>query len=1305
MPEISLRDYLNKLENALFAGSADEVIHHSRHILQFYPKNVAAYRYLGRALVHNARWEEGSAALRRILSVIPDDYTAHLSLSEAYDGLKRGDSAIWHLERAFEQQPNSRDLIEAVRAMYRRYRAVEPKIGLTSAAVARQHLANRRYDQAIETLRSAVSRAPDRVDLKLLLAQVLWETGDKVGGAESALDVLEVLPDCMEANVILTRLWLGEGRPSDAQRYLSRVESVDPYRALEIAQGDSPDDAFRLEELDYQRFAKTEASSARPDWLTQITRDSAAFASSESPSATPSTESDWNQWSSGMLSSAAASTPDDEPAPISFGLDEETEVPNFDQFAVPPVSDAQTQMPPIADDPMAWLRAAGVEVHDDETPEEISFDDDDFGGFDTASPTAWMHDEDEEAIRLEPTAPEFGSDPMSWMRDAASGMIDESDVPAAPPDTDGFSWIADDDIALPITSEESDNPVQADLSWMQDESGVLSDAFAMEQLSAPEPAAPPPPEQQFDQLFPDLDMLTTSVDAEASEIEDASFNFEFEFEPEESAEQVEPALPDWMRTSSFDDDDAQEEPVSADEVPDWMRAASTSGVFDEARAEQTDAAPSPEVVDKPRTGLTGLLNSANLDWLNKSTEPEPAPSDAWMAMFDEQPPKSDSVTDAPGWLLSIDEEQTTAPASQPPSAEMEFDMPSDKDFDWMPQGEERPDEQPEGETGELSFEPEFASPAEPPSTSEVPDWFSAMDNEPGDSQPEPEPELKPVGSALEPGDLPDWLTDLESGERLDRDEAPAQPAEPASFDWTNVEPTEAAAPTSAAAQPIGDDFSAWLTGINDEFKDEAETLGLSEELAAASDERVWEVEDEVEDPDLSMFGIDPDEVEPASSGFPDWLSELKPEPPAPEMENIEADPLMPDTSLEVTEDLLPIGLGAVEEEAEPFDSLEPAAESDLSWLSAAVIDDDAQDLEEASEEPDAIFATSGEWTTDELADSVLDLEDEFEDEFGDEAEEPVEADLSFLELELEDEADELALESDAEPETTALPDWLTDMDAEAEPKSDTLPVKPEDGVRITEELLPIGMGAIEPDPKPLDEPEPADEHADYRTISGSSEGHEADVAKDFGAVEGEPDDIYARNSEWATDDLAASVGPQTSVTNYDETPVIEIEAEGGEAADMIGDAEETMPAEANVPDWLNAMVPGVDVDYDVEEDEPIEREFVEEPALIQPDSSSAAVLTDADEFQWLTDMVDEETREIVPEAPPVLPELPGASATSKPRFAFTRRPEWLKFSKAPAWAKKSPANENPPAADSQDDFPDWIDDDPDRNNDLPEWLK
>src|SRR5215475_5216777 len=163
MSEISLKEYFAKLNSLLNINSADEVIHHCRHILQYFPKNVAAYRLLGRALVMNGRWDEGREALRRVLSVIPDDYAAHLGLSEANERMNRPDEAIWHLERALEQRPNDKNLIEALRGLYRRYRNVENlKIQLTAVAVARQNLRGGNYSQAIDTLRNALTRMNDR---------------------------------------------------------------------------------------------------------------------------------------------------------------------------------------------------------------------------------------------------------------------------------------------------------------------------------------------------------------------------------------------------------------------------------------------------------------------------------------------------------------------------------------------------------------------------------------------------------------------------------------------------------------------------------------------------------------------------------------------------------------------------------------------------------------------------------------------------------------------------------------------------------------------------------------------------------------------------------------------------------------------------------------------------------------------------------------------------------------------------------------------------------------------------------------
>src|SRR5690606_19704231 len=386
MSEISLRDYFAKLDQLINANAADEVIHHCRHILQYYPKNVTAYRFLGRALLINGRWDEANAALRRVLCVIPDDYTAHLGLSEVYDYKQKADDAIWHLERAFEQNPNNSQILDGIRALYRRYRNVDQaKVQLTAAAVARQALRNQQYEHAIDTLRDALERQPDRIDLRLLLAVSLWESGEHVEAAETALDVLQVLPDCLEANRILTKLWLDEDRPSDAQRYLNRVEAIDPYLAVELAQGQpAPDDAFRLEELDYVRSAQSELTANRPDWLKDIT--------AEIPQVDTSSEEDWSSFASSMLaSSAKAQAAEEEQPPVDLFGDDATsvvEIPSSSQTDDDEIpaefaaltsgasDDDLTSLTPTPsapaasnpDDPMAWLYESGVELIDEEMP-------------------------------------------------------------------------------------------------------------------------------------------------------------------------------------------------------------------------------------------------------------------------------------------------------------------------------------------------------------------------------------------------------------------------------------------------------------------------------------------------------------------------------------------------------------------------------------------------------------------------------------------------------------------------------------------------------------------------------------------------------------------------------------------------------------------------------------------------------------------------------------------------------------------------------------------------------------------------
>ncbi|HLV36798.1 MAG TPA: tetratricopeptide repeat protein, partial [Spirillospora sp.] len=215
MADISLKEYLEKVEVLLKTGKSDEVILHARQILKHYPRNAAANRFLGQALLEGTDFREAEPVLRQVLAVYPDDVAAHTALSDLNERLGKPDEAIWHLERALEGAPNHPPLLDKLRSLYQRHRDVEnPHFQLTTAGVARQYVRNGLYDQAIETLQTTLEQSPRRADLRLLLAQTMWTAGMQVEAAETALDVLDTLPYCLEANRILTLLWLGEGRPS-----------------------------------------------------------------------------------------------------------------------------------------------------------------------------------------------------------------------------------------------------------------------------------------------------------------------------------------------------------------------------------------------------------------------------------------------------------------------------------------------------------------------------------------------------------------------------------------------------------------------------------------------------------------------------------------------------------------------------------------------------------------------------------------------------------------------------------------------------------------------------------------------------------------------------------------------------------------------------------------------------------------------------------------------------------------------------------------------------------------------------------
>jgi tetratricopeptide (TPR) repeat protein len=345
MSEITLQKYYAKLEDFLQQQRNDEVVQHSRHILRTFPRNVRAFRLLGNALANSGQYDDAERALRRVLRVYPADQWAHLGLSRIAEHRRDGPAVIWHLERAYEQDPTDPKIQEAMRDAYRQYRKTElTRLPLTARLIAHQQIRSGLYPKAISTLRAALNQLPTRIDLQVLLAQALWEAGYEVQAGETALQILKSLPESLEANDIMTRLWLREGRPSDAQRYLSRIEAVDPLYAYEVAQGTAaPDNIFRLSEFNYQVEANRQLVSDSPDWLDSLGPD---------PDSASEVSDSLDNFSLNEVETAAAGeASDDDWLASAFSLDE------FDEDTeVVPELDAGDMTPGQTDDD-DWMSA------------------------------------------------------------------------------------------------------------------------------------------------------------------------------------------------------------------------------------------------------------------------------------------------------------------------------------------------------------------------------------------------------------------------------------------------------------------------------------------------------------------------------------------------------------------------------------------------------------------------------------------------------------------------------------------------------------------------------------------------------------------------------------------------------------------------------------------------------------------------------------------------------------------------------------------------------------------------------------
>jgi tetratricopeptide (TPR) repeat protein len=985
MAEISLQTYIEYVEDRLARDAIQEVLSHCHHILEQYPKNLAIYRLFGKALLEQGDHHAASDIFQRVLSADPTDFWAHIGMSMAYQETGAFDQAIWHLERAYEQAPSNEELQAELKRLIKERDRVEPrKIQLTRGALARLYAKGRLYQQAIAEITEALREDPERLDLQVLLAQMLWDSRQEIKAGKVAAEILRKIPYCLQANRILADLWLHTGQAKEAQPFIERVKALDPYLGYELEHDGSPapKESFRLTQFEWTPVAAATAADAA-DWVHDlavieksdgVTGPLAKSTPQEEPAApspTPAESPDWLQQvmgTGGVLPTLeTAETPPSPPSPP----------------ATPPIE--TPGKPPAPEGAPAWLQG----ILDESTPPPAPPTE--------AGAPAWLGEAEA------PPAEAGAEGEPGWLDDVLSQTTGtEAPTPPASSSEELPDWLG---AVLSDTGAGA-----APIEESPEEAGWLEALAHGEETPTPiaQPAAP-----AGAGVLPDWLQETPPSDEESVREEGEALAAEMKPRAPQEEEQVteltdkptgdekpEGEVPEWMTSGDLDSDEAMA----------WLE-----GLAARQGAREEEFVTSPE--ERERAGAAAPTSE-------EAGEPEPEPLPDWLLKeADAAEEAEDVIAKMFGGEKEAEEETAPPPlpaeetptgeeilaAEEAPVAEEAPEAPLVEEAPPAPAAEEAP-EAPVAEEAPPAPVAEEAPPA--PVAEEAPPAPAAEE-----APPAPVAEEAPPAPVAE-GEIDEamaWLEGL----------AARQGAREDAF-VTSPEAREAA----ASERP------EWLRTPTEELKPPAEEVAEEKlpEWLAEPEESAEEAPAPSAVEEDTMTWLDSLAAEqgvPEGAVAAEALEADKPEPPPPAPEGEEAVPAaaeeLPDwlfADTEAREEMTkavsePMPSGEEVEEVEP---LARAKEEDIAWLSETLGEEEPS--EELSDLEALFRGTEPEA-----------LEEEKEPQPAGEApEEEAEGIPSWL---AEPEVPEK--EEEEEKEEAGLPAWLREeAPREAETTMDTL---------------------------------------------------------------------------------------------------------------------------------------------------------------------------------------------------------------------------------------------------------------------------
>ncbi len=225
MANTTLREYLQKTEDAISSGQIDDAMVNCQRILSSFPDALEAQRLLGEVYLAQGQLEEAQQIFDWILVNDPENVITYCDRALTSERLSDIDTALDCYQQAYELSRGNRQIRQE-------FNKLSAKVGqqefmFSRAGLARLYMRGDLLTQAVQEWEAVLSASPERLDARTGLLETYWREGayDKV--KQLATQILEEIPACIKALLLLAHATSSYDL-NRSKELIQRAEVLDP---------------------------------------------------------------------------------------------------------------------------------------------------------------------------------------------------------------------------------------------------------------------------------------------------------------------------------------------------------------------------------------------------------------------------------------------------------------------------------------------------------------------------------------------------------------------------------------------------------------------------------------------------------------------------------------------------------------------------------------------------------------------------------------------------------------------------------------------------------------------------------------------------------------------------------------------------------------------------------------------------------------------------------------------------------------------------------------------------------------------